>query len=103
MSRAHRAHGAHPVLCGARAQATCRSRYTEDSLARGVGRGITQYVILGVGLDSFAQRSALARRVRVFEVDHPATQEWKRGTARIRCGPPSCPFSRTLCRAADDD
>lgn len=75
----HRAHGAHPVLCGARAQATCRSRYTEDSLARGVGRRITQYVILGAGLDSFAQRSALARRVRVFEVDHPATQEWKRG------------------------
>jgi methyltransferase (TIGR00027 family) len=74
----HRAHGTHPVLCGARAQATCRSRYTEDSLARGVERGIGQYVILGAGLDSFACRSRLAGRVRVFEIDHPATQEYKR-------------------------
>jgi O-methyltransferase involved in polyketide biosynthesis len=74
----HRAHGTHPVLAGARAQATCRSRYTEDRLARGIEHGIGQYVLLGVGLDSFAYRSPLAGRVRVFEVDHPATQEWKR-------------------------
>ncbi len=74
----HRAHGTHPVLSGARAQATCRSRYAEDSLADGIGRGIGQYVLLGAGLDSFASRSPLADRVRVFEVDHPATQEWKR-------------------------
>jgi methyltransferase (TIGR00027 family) len=74
----HRAHGAHPVLAGARAQVTCRSRYTEDRLAEGVARGIGQYVVLGAGLDSFADRSPLAGRVRVFEVDHPATQEWKR-------------------------
>jgi methyltransferase (TIGR00027 family) len=77
----HTSHGTHPVLAGARAQVTCRSRYTEDALARAVGRGVTQYVILGAGLDSFAYRSgALAgdRRVRVFEVDHPATQDWKR-------------------------
>jgi methyltransferase (TIGR00027 family) len=77
----HRAHGTHPVLSGARAQATCRSRYTEDSLARGVKRGIGQYVILGAGLDTFASRSRLAGQIRVFEIDHPATQEWKR---RIR-------------------
>jgi methyltransferase (TIGR00027 family) len=63
---------------GARAQVTCRSRYAEDSLARGVSRGISQYVILGAGLDSFARRSPQARHVRVFEIDHPATQEWKR-------------------------
>jgi methyltransferase (TIGR00027 family) len=75
----HRAHGTHLVLSTARAQATCRSRYTEDRLARAAGRGITQYVILGAGLDSFAYRPGLAARVRVFEVDHPATQEWKRG------------------------
>ncbi len=74
----HRAHGAHPVLAGARAQVTCRSRYAEDRLADAVGRGIGQYVLLGAGLDSFACRSPLAERVRVFEVDHPATQEYKR-------------------------
>ena len=74
----HRAHGSHPVLSGARAQVTCRSRYTEDGLARAVASGISQYVILGAGLDSFACRSPLASQVRVFEVDHPATQEWKR-------------------------
>ena len=74
----HREHGAHPVLSGARTQVTCRSRYTEDSLAGGVRRGIGQYVILGAGLDSFAGRSALAGLVRVFEVDHPATQDYKR-------------------------
>jgi methyltransferase (TIGR00027 family) len=74
----HRAHGTHPILACARAQATCRSRYAEDSLADGIGRGIGQYVLLGAGLDSFASRSPLAARVRVFEIDHPATQEWKR-------------------------
>src|SRR5579859_7491619 len=74
----HLAHGTHPVLAGARAQVTCRSRYTEDRLADAIGRGIGQYVLLGAGLDSFAYRSPLAGRVRVFEVDHPATQEYKR-------------------------
>lgn len=74
----HRAHGTHLVLSAARAQVTCRGRYTEDRLADSVERGITQYVMLGAGLDSFGYRSRLAGRVRVFEVDHPATQEWKR-------------------------
>jgi len=74
----HRAHGTHPVLAGARAQVTCRSRYAEDRLADAVGRGVDQYVLLGAGLDSFAYRSPLAGQVRVFEVDHPATQEYKR-------------------------
>jgi methyltransferase (TIGR00027 family) len=74
----HRAHGGHPVLSGARAQATCRSRYAEDRLARCVRRGVSQYVILGAGMDSFAYRSPLAGQLRVFEVDHPATQHWKR-------------------------
>ena len=71
----HRAHGTHPVLACARAQVACRSRYAEDRLADGVRRGIGQYVLLGAGLDSFGYRSPLAGRVRVFEVDHPATQE----------------------------
>ena len=74
----HKLHGTHPVLAGARVQVSCRSRYTEDALGRAVSRGVGQYVILGAGLDSFAYRSSLARRVRVFEVDHPATQDWKR-------------------------
>jgi methyltransferase (TIGR00027 family) len=71
----HLVHGAHPVLSTARAQVTCRSRYTEDSLSLGIRHGISQYVILGAGLDSFAYRCGA---VRVFEIDHPATQEWKR-------------------------
>jgi methyltransferase (TIGR00027 family) len=74
----HRARGEHPILAGARAAVVIRSRYTEDRLAAAVRDGITQYVILGAGLDSFGYRSALAERVRVFEVDHPATQRWKR-------------------------
>jgi methyltransferase (TIGR00027 family) len=74
----HRAYGAHVVLSTARAQATCRSRYAEDRLAAAIGHGVTQYVILGAGLDSYAYREGPAGRVRVFEVDHPATQEWKR-------------------------
>jgi methyltransferase (TIGR00027 family) len=74
----HRLHGTHPVLSGARVQVTCRSRYAEDALARAIGDGVTQYVILGAGLDSFAYRGGLAGRVRVFEVDHPASQQVKR-------------------------
>jgi methyltransferase (TIGR00027 family) len=73
----HREHGDHPVLAGARAQAVCRSRFTEDVLAQRVSQGVGQYVILGAGLDSYAYRSNAA--VQVFEVDHPATQAWKRG------------------------
>jgi len=48
------------------------------ALPRAAGRGVTQYVILGAGLDSFAYRTPHAGRLRVFEVDHPATQDWKR-------------------------
>jgi methyltransferase (TIGR00027 family) len=82
----HRAHGTHPVLASARAQATCRSRYAEDRLADAIERGIGQYVLLGAGLDSFADRSPLADRVRVFEVDHPATQAYKRRVRGVAGG-----------------
>ncbi|HEY0300088.1 MAG TPA: class I SAM-dependent methyltransferase [Rhizomicrobium sp.] len=62
-----------------RASIAIRSRYAEDCLREAVGRGVRQYVILGAGLDSFAYRSDLAgEQLRVFEVDHPATQAWKR-------------------------
>jgi methyltransferase (TIGR00027 family) len=74
----HRLHGSHVVLAGARGQVTCRSRYAEDQLARAAGHGLTQYVILGAGLDTFASRSPLAASLTVFEADHPATQDWKR-------------------------
>jgi methyltransferase (TIGR00027 family) len=79
MTGYHREHGDHVVLAGARGQVTCRGRYTEDALAAAIGRGISQYLILGAGLDSFAYRSALSSLVRVFEIDHPGSQEVKRG------------------------
>ncbi len=62
-----------------RAFVAARSRYAEDELALGVRRGIRQYVILGAGLDTFAYRNPHPEGVlHVFEVDHPATQTWKR-------------------------
>jgi methyltransferase (TIGR00027 family) len=56
-----------------------RARHTEELLKAAVERGITQYVVIGAGFDSFAQRRpAYARALEVFEVDHPATQGMKR-------------------------
>ncbi|WP_245600649.1 class I SAM-dependent methyltransferase [Streptomyces sulphureus] len=74
----HRVHGEHLVLATARAQATCRSRYTEERVDSAVRSGVRQYVLLGAGLDTFAYRSELADRVHVFEVDHPVLQQEKR-------------------------
>jgi methyltransferase (TIGR00027 family) len=54
-----------------------RSRYAEDQLAASVAAGVRQYVVLGAGLDTFAYRNPFPE-LRVFEVDFPATQEWKR-------------------------
>jgi methyltransferase (TIGR00027 family) len=56
-----------------------RTRFAEDALASAVEkRGTRQLVVLGAGLDTFAYRNPFADRLRVFEVDHPATQAWKR-------------------------
>lgn len=56
-----------------------RSRFSEDTLAACVARGVRQVVVLGAGLDTFSLRNPYADRgVRVFEVDYPATQAWKR-------------------------
>lgn len=56
-----------------------RSRFAEDCLADAVARGTKQIVILGAGLDSFGIRNPFGfANVRLFEVDHPATQKWKR-------------------------
>jgi methyltransferase (TIGR00027 family) len=60
-----------------RAFMVARSRYTEDKLAEAVAKGVRQYVVLGAGLDTFGYRNPFPA-VRVFEVDHPATQAWKR-------------------------
>ena len=54
-----------------------RSRFSEDALAASVARGARQVVVLGVGLDTFSLRNPFTG-VRVFEVDHPSTQAWKR-------------------------
>jgi len=56
-----------------------RSRFSEETLAACVARGTRQVVVLGAGLDTFALRNPHeGQGVRVFEVDHPATQAWKR-------------------------
>jgi methyltransferase (TIGR00027 family) len=64
---------------GFRAAIVARARFIEDLVAERVGLGTGQYVLLGAGLDTFAQRRAdLASRLVVFEVDQPGTQAWKR-------------------------
>jgi methyltransferase (TIGR00027 family) len=55
-----------------------RSRIAEDALNMAVDAGTTQLVVLGAGLDTLAYRTPLAGRLRIFEVDHPATQARKR-------------------------
>ena len=68
----------HPVARAFRAFMAARSRHAEERLADAVAAGVGQYVVLGAGLDTFAYRCPFAG-LRVFEVDFPATQDWKRG------------------------
>jgi methyltransferase (TIGR00027 family) len=68
---------ARPFSIALRAFLVARSRYAEDNLASAVARGVKQYVLLGAGLDTFAHRNP-HRHLRIFEVDHPNTQQWKR-------------------------
>jgi methyltransferase (TIGR00027 family) len=64
---------------GFRAAIVARARFIEDLVTAAAGRGVTQYVVLGAGLDTFAQRRPeIAARLRVFEVDQPGPQAWKR-------------------------
>lgn len=66
-----------------RANVVLRSRYADDRFREAVRRGVYQYVVLGAGLDTFAYRNQYPEQMlRVFEIDHPATQAWKR--ARLR-------------------
>jgi methyltransferase (TIGR00027 family) len=68
-----------PDLTSSRAGWLLRSRFAEDELAAAAAQGVRQYVILGAGLDTFAYRQpSFARDLRIFEVDHPDTQAWKR-------------------------
>jgi methyltransferase (TIGR00027 family) len=62
-----------------RAGIVARARFVEDLIAEQADHGVVQYVILGAGLDTFAQRRPeTASRLRVFEVDQPGPQAWKR-------------------------
>jgi methyltransferase (TIGR00027 family) len=62
-----------------RASIVARARFIEDLVVEQAGHGVGQYVILGAGLDTFAQRRPeIASRLRVFEVDQPGPQAWKR-------------------------
>jgi methyltransferase (TIGR00027 family) len=62
-----------------RAAIVARARFIEDLVAEQADHGVAQYVILGAGLDTFAQRRPeVASRLRVFEVDQPGPQAWKR-------------------------
>jgi methyltransferase (TIGR00027 family) len=62
-----------------RASILARARFVEDLVLEQVARGVGQYVILGAGLDTFVQRHPeFASRLRVFEIDRPGAQAWKR-------------------------
>ena len=66
-------------MASGRVLTAIRSQFAEERLLASMQRGTAQYVILGAGLDTFAWRHAeLAGRLAIFEVDHPATQQWKR-------------------------
>jgi methyltransferase (TIGR00027 family) len=67
-----------PLASIGRLLTAARSRIAEDALSKAVDQGVRQVVILGAGLDTFALRNPHAARIRIFELDHPATQAWKR-------------------------
>ena len=68
----------HPSGRGMRIFIAARTRFAEDALTAAVEHGASQLVVLGAGLDTYAYRGALRERLRILEVDHPATQAWKR-------------------------
>jgi methyltransferase (TIGR00027 family) len=62
-----------------RASIVARGRFIEDLVAEQADDGLSQYVILGAGIDSFAQRRPeIASRLKIFEIDQPGPQAWKR-------------------------
>jgi methyltransferase (TIGR00027 family) len=68
----------HPAGPRIRWFVAARSRIAEDALTVAAGQGTRQLVVLGAGLDTLAYRTPLAAGLRIFEIDHPATQAWKR-------------------------
>jgi methyltransferase (TIGR00027 family) len=84
-----------PRRRGLRLFIAVRTRFAEDALAAAVERGARQVVVLGAGLDTYAYRNSFGDRLKIFEVDHPATQAWKRerlGEAGIAI-PPALAFA----------
>ncbi len=75
-----------------RASILARARFIEDLVVQEAARGVGQYVILGSGLDTFVQRRPeMAERLRVFEIDRPGAQSWKRQRlTELGWGVPSC-------------
>ena len=68
-----------PFTRAFRASILARARFIEDLVAEQAALGVDQYVILGAGLDTFAQRRPeLANRLHIFEIDQPGPQAWKR-------------------------
>jgi methyltransferase (TIGR00027 family) len=64
---------------GVRASIVARARFIEDLVVEQAGQGVAQYVLLGAGLDTFAQRRPeIASQITIFEVDQPGPQSWKR-------------------------
>lgn len=80
--QAQRARHLDPMLAAVRAVVVVRSRVTSDAWAQAFARGVRQHVVLGAGLDTFAYRQPADFGGRVFEVDLPATQQWKREALR---------------------
>jgi methyltransferase (TIGR00027 family) len=75
-----------------------RTRFAEDSARSAIARGVRQVVVLGAGLDTFAYRAPAVEGLRVFEVDHPATQAWK----RARLAAAGIPLPPSVAYAAAD-
>jgi methyltransferase (TIGR00027 family) len=85
---------AEPARRALRLFVAIRSRFTDDAFAAAVARGVRQLVVLGAGLDTMACRTADREGVRAYEVDHPATQAWKR--ARLAAAGIAVPASLTF-------
>jgi len=69
----------HPLASIGRLFTAARSRIAEDAMTASIESGVRQIVIFGAGLDTFALRNPhRAQEIRIYEVDHPATQAWKR-------------------------
>ena len=62
-----------------RASVVARARFVEDIVKKLIEKGASQYVLLGAGLDSFAQRNKkISSQVDIYEIDQPATLAWKK-------------------------